>query len=297
MLLIITGPTASGKTLLAEALSRKLNAEIVSADSRTRYRSLRIGTGRYGLSDDITYHLIDDLDPGEFASSFDWSIKAREAVAGIEKRRKLPVICGGSMHSIQRFIEGMDKAPPPDPELRAVLRGVVERNGQEYLHKVLDEMDPLAASRVHPNNINRVIRYIEKAVCENTVEALPHYNGPYHLLSTMRGREELNKMIRSRTRKMLEDGWVDEVRDLLEEGISQNAPGFTSTGYPHVIAHTQGAMTFDEMERAINKDTVELSRKQLKWIRKHEVDLLDLSGKEDVGPVVDSLSSLLQHVE
>ena len=176
MLIIITGPTASGKTAIAEEIGRRSNGEIISADSRTLYRDLKIGTGRYTLSDDLKYHMIDLLGPDEFISVREFIIKARDACSDIERRGKIPILCGGTMHYIDRFIKGIDPNPPPDPALRRKLKRISRDHGPDRVHEMLKQMDPDMASTVHPNNLERTIRYIERAGCKQKREAIKPFS-------------------------------------------------------------------------------------------------------------------------
>ncbi|MGA1819516.1 MAG: tRNA (adenosine(37)-N6)-dimethylallyltransferase [Thermoplasmatota archaeon] len=295
--MIITGPTASGKTRMAESMARRFDCEIVSADSRTRYGNLRIGTGRNDLSKDVQYHIVDDLRPGEFSSSHDWCQKARSAVSSIREKGAHPLICGGSVHLIHAFMGGLVGTPPPDPELRTALKLAAAKLGSDHLHGLLMALDPDAGSRVHPHNSSRIIRYIEKAIGTEKAERVPPYEGPYKLVSTHREREELNRLIRSRVRKMIDDGWVEEVRMLLEDGHPPGSPMFTSTGYGHIIDHIKGVKGIEETERSIISDTIALSRKQIRWARKHGAEIFDLSGTDEEDAYVDELSTLLQQEE
>ncbi|MBN1389932.1 MAG: hypothetical protein JXA22_04750 [Candidatus Thermoplasmatota archaeon] len=265
MLLIITGPTACGKTAAAEQISRKVHGEIVSADSGTRYRKMRIGTGRYTISDDVPYHIIDDLDVGDISSSYDWTIKAGKAVEDITSRDKVPIICGGSMHFIELFLSGIISAPPPDNDLRDHLIRMEMGSGPYALYHFLECLSPEDAGRVHPHDRGRIMRYIEKAIGQDLIEEVPGYQGEYRLFFIAPKRDVLNDSIRERTKRMMDMGWFEEVRGLLYEGYGPDAPGFRSTGYRHVISMVNGDLTYEEGERRINSDTVGLSRKQMKW--------------------------------
>ena len=122
MLLIISGPTASGKTHLAENIARTLNGEIISADSRTIYRDLKIGTGGYSNDPDVPCHLTEIIDIGSTFSSYDWVLGARSAIIDIVNRKKIPIICGGTVHYIEMFLKGINSVPKPDLQLRADLK-------------------------------------------------------------------------------------------------------------------------------------------------------------------------------
>ena len=282
MLIIISGPTASGKTDIAEMISKRSCAEIISADSGTRYRELRIGTGRYTLSEDLPYHMVGDLALSEYSSSFEWVAKARRIVDEISSRDAHAVICGGSFHLIDRFLHGLEPGPPPDRELRCELRGLEEKEGHGTLHRMLSGLDPPSASSVHPNNTNRIIRYIEKAMLPEGVENVPPFEGIYHHFCILRNRDELSRRIWDRTMEMISMGWINEVMSLLEKDFPDSSPGFSSIGYRHIISHIRDSLTIEETVSSIVKDTVDLSRKQIRWCRSSGGEIIDIDENTDV---------------
>ncbi|MGA1866381.1 MAG: tRNA (adenosine(37)-N6)-dimethylallyltransferase MiaA [Thermoplasmatota archaeon] len=274
MLLIIAGPTACGKTEAAECIARKIGGEIISADSGIRYRKTVIGTGRTSLADDVPYHAIDYLDPREYSSSYEWVVRARKAVDDITSRGRTPIICGGTMHFIELFIQGMDASPPPDPDLRAFLKNLERVTGPGALHDLLETLNPETAMNVHPNDIGRTIRHIERTLGRHATTGIPGYKGEYRSLFLVRDREALNKRIRNRTDRMMEMGWVEEVRMLLDEGYTTDSPGFMSTGYGHVLSIVQGGTSIEECISRVNRDTIDLSRKQMRWAGRLNAELI-----------------------
>ncbi|MBN1538827.1 MAG: tRNA (adenosine(37)-N6)-dimethylallyltransferase MiaA [Candidatus Thermoplasmatota archaeon] len=293
MLLIIAGPTAVGKTETAEYIARKIGGEMISADSGTRYRRTVIGTGRAFLAKDVPYHAIDYLDPRHYSSSHEWVIRARKAVDDIISRGRTPIICGGTMHFIELFMNGMDPSPPPDQDMRASLRDIERRTGPGALHSLLETLDPETASKVHPNDIGRTIRYIERALGGHENRKVPPYRGDHRSFFLIRDRETLNRLIRERTEKMMQIGWVEEVQMLLDEGYTGEAPGFMSTGYRHVLSIIREGVSEEKATERINRDTINLSRKQMRWRGRLRAGLMPDDGAGGDGTPEERILQLL----
>ncbi|MFW3146737.1 MAG: tRNA (adenosine(37)-N6)-dimethylallyltransferase MiaA [Thermoplasmatota archaeon] len=274
---LIIGPTATGKTAMAEELCRKYDGEIISADTGTFYRGMDIGTGKTTLSDDITYHLVDILDPPERYTSIQFATDSRDIIDKITKKGKLPIICGGSMHYIHTLVDGLDPSPPPDEELRKSLRKEARNNPPGHLYSMLMDLDPELSSMVDPNNIKRIIRYIEKTLNETSGDPLPPLNLEHMIFFTSCSRELQEHNVRGRTRKMLDSGWIDEVRKLSLSGhLSKDRP-VDPIGYNEIMVFLEDNGSRKELEELIVRKTIELSRKQSRWRRRFDAADIDIT--------------------
>lgn len=282
MLIVITGPTASGKTFLAEETAREANGEIISADSRTLYRNLMIGTGGYSNSDNITYHLTGIIDIGETFSAHEWVRRARKISDDVINRGKLPIICGGTLHYIEMFLKGMDKMPEPDEDLRTYLKTLAKEKGRSHVHDILKDLDPPLSEKVHPNNLDRIVRYIERAKGNELIEAIPPYGGDHVVYFMLPEKKYLEKMIRKRVIEMFELGWIDEVQELKRLGISPCSPGLDSIGYGDVFSYINENISFMEAIENIINDTMEYSKKQCKWMKRMDPKIIKIEKIEDL---------------
>jgi tRNA dimethylallyltransferase len=290
MLLIISGPTASGKTHLAEIIARTLNGEIVSADSRTLYRDLKIGTGGFSNSSDIPYHLTEIIDIGSAFSSYDWVMGARSAIKDIVNRKKTPIICGGTVHYIEMLLKGINSVPKPDLQLREDLKDTAQRKGRPYVHDMLKDIDHELAGNVHPNNLERTIRYIERIQGTEMIPSVEPYHDEYSLCFLDHDRKKIYSDIETRVRKMIEMGWVDEVRDLIKKGYSSKDPGLDSIGYREIISFIEGKISMERSEEIIVRKTKEYSRKQIKFLKRFGPDVSLISSNTDVEQIIRSIS-------
>jgi tRNA dimethylallyltransferase len=293
MLLIITGPTASGKTYIAEKIAGIVQGEIISADSRTIYRELDIGTGKFTNSDQIPYHLTNVAGIGQNISSYDWVQKATRIIRKIEERDRIPIICGGTMHYIHAFINGIDSVPGPDEEMRRDLREMAKKEGKVHVHDLLKKMDPILANSVHPNNLDRVIRYIEKVRGIIKVDALSPFEGPFAIFFIEPNKELLRSRVSSRVKEMIAQGWIEEVESLIEQGYEIDEPGFDSIGYREIFKHIKGDITLQEAERSICRRTMEYSKKQLNWKKRLDPHTIHINDPSDLESAVDIMKEIL----
>ncbi len=275
---IVTGPTASGKTELAERIARDLQGEVISADSRTLYRELRIGTGRYTHSDDIPYHLVGVVDIGTTYSVYRFLNDSRAAIRDIRSRGKIPVVCGGTMLYVERLIKGLDPAPPPDRGLRKRLYTILEEEGTEGLFDLLSTIDPGSALRVDRRNPRRLVRTLEITIGRsNLKEAVPSLEGP--LLSFFLDVEgdELLGNISARTEKMIDLGWLDEVKALIFADHSAEEAGLDSIGYQEIFSVARGEMKPEDAADLIKVKTWGMARSQIKWSKRIPSDRVNIS--------------------
>ena len=275
LLVAIVGPTGVGKTALAVPLTEEFGGEIVSVDSRQVYRHMDIGTGKPapGERDRAVHHLIDVVDPNEEFSVALFQDLARKAVEDIHRRGGVPFVVGGTGHYVWAMLEGL-RLPQvaPNPELRRELAAIAEEEGGiEELHYRLSQVDPVAAERIDPRNVRRVIRAIEvtRATGRPFSEVGTREAPPYRalILGLTAERSELYRRIDARVEAMIERGWVEEVRRLFAMGYDTMLPSMSSLGYRELCRHLAGEMGLAETIERIKIETHRFVRGQYGWFR------------------------------
>jgi tRNA dimethylallyltransferase len=274
-LIVLTGPTAVGKSVLALKLAEKFNGEIISADSRTLYRKMNIATAKPSPEElaHIPHYLIDVVSPDEDFTLSDFQTQAYTLIDNLLAQGKLPLVVGGTLLYINALVQGWQiPKVAPDLELRRALEEEAAGRGPEALYEELKQLDPEAAARIIPNNTRRIIRALE--VYRTTGKLFSEAQGknppPYRILKlglTLE-RETLYKRADKRIEKMFEHGLIDEVKGLLAEGYSPDLPSMTSLGYSHVIAYLRGEMTLDEAKERMKFATHRYIRQQYTWFRR-----------------------------
>lgn len=266
--IFIGGPSGSGKTAVAESLARKIKGEIISCDSRTIYRRFDIGTGKMGNSKEIPYHMVDIIDPGEVMPVYHLVIEARKKIEEVKERGSIPIICGGSHFWMERLLKGMKPTPPPDPGERNRLRDLERKKGNGTLHNMLKDLDQDLASKVHSNNLSRILRYLEIAKQNKIIPAIAPLEGRWNIYFLAGDIESLKKRIETRTTGMIENGWKEEVIGLIDDGIEPPIPGTDSIGYPDLYQLLSGKIDLGSCIYNINSKTVRLAKDQMKWSRR-----------------------------
>jgi tRNA dimethylallyltransferase len=277
---VVTGPTATGKTPLAIELALRFAGEIVNADSMQVFRFMDIGTAKPSPEQRarVPHHMLDVVPPDVPYSAGRYSVAARAAAARIHGRDRIPLLTGGTGLYIRAFLEGLISRAEADPELREELerehaRAVAE--GDPYrLHRRLAEIDPQTAERVHPNDIRRVTRALEiaKQVGETSSEVRDAHgfrDRPYRVLHLALDlpRELLNERIDRRCREMIDAGLLQEVRGLLERGYGPELRPMRAIGYRHVVPVAQGRATLELALEGMQVDTRRFARRQRTWLR------------------------------
>ena len=272
-LLVVVGPTASGKSALATALCERLGGEIVSADSVQVYRGFDIGSAKPTAEERarLPHHLVDVADADAPLHAGRFAEMADEAIADVAARGRLPVVVGGTGLWVRALLRGLVPVPPPDPAVRARLRDEAERRGDEAMHARLRRVDPKAAARIHPCDRVRVLRALE--VYEQTGEPLgelqarhalgePRY--PVRVLYVERPLEQLDARIESRIDAFLRAGWLREVEALLARWGRDVRP-MNSVGYRQMVEHLLDGVPLDEARRRAVVATRRYARRQRTW--------------------------------
>ncbi|MBO0696843.1 MAG: tRNA (adenosine(37)-N6)-dimethylallyltransferase MiaA [Zavarzinella sp.] len=277
--LILTGPTASGKSALALELAPRLNAEVVSADSMTLYRGMDIGTAKPSRDDQVRvrHHLIDVLDPWESANVAWWLGQAAERVRDIEARGKTALIVGGTPFYLKALLCGVFPSPPSDPELRRRLEAEAAALGGHALHTRLSGVDPVSARRLHPNDVRRVVRALE--VWHLTGRPLSDWQQqgwwdedgprfrPGSCLAIDVPRAELYARIDRRVEQMFAAGWVDEARSLRQLPRPLSREASQALGYREIGEHLDGRRSLSETVALVQLRTRQFAKRQLTWFR------------------------------
>ena len=269
-ILVIVGPTASGKSDLAILLARELNGEVISADSRQIYKGLNIGTGKITQKEmrGIPHHLLDVISPKKQYSVAEYQRDATKAIADIHKRGKLPIICGGTGFYIDALI--YNSLLPDVPPNRA-LRKELEHKTTEELHKILKKIDPVRAGTIDAHNPRRLVRAIEIAHALGKVPKLAH-NSPFTML--MIGlrvpSETLSERIHVRLLKRMKLGMLAEVKTLHEKGVSWKRMEELGLEYRYLSRYLRGTLTKDEMLQALEKEIIHYAKRQRTWWKRND---------------------------
>ncbi len=279
-LVVITGPTASGKTDLAIQVAQQLNGEIISADSMQIYRYMDIGTAKPTLQErqGIVHHMIDIRDPDEEFNVSLFQKLTRDAIQEITERGKLPILAGGTGFYISSIIYPMNFTDAvEDSQYRSHLNGLLDQHGATWLHNHLRRVDPASAKRLHPNDTRRVIRAMEVFhLTGKTMEAYrqnfadiesPYYSRVYGLSMD---RQLLYDRINIRVDRMIESGLIDEVKGILDKGYSRNLVSMQGLGYKEIVDYLKGLSTKEESINILKRSTRRFSKRQIAWFKREE---------------------------
>lgn len=285
-LIILTGPTAVGKTALSIGLAKALNGEIISADSMQVYRGMDIGTAKIKPEEmqGIKHYLIDEFSPKEEFHVAVFQERCKKYIEEIYRKGKIPILVGGTGFYIQAVLYAVDFArTDSDEAYRKELADFAKEHGNIALHEKLAQVDVASAKAIHPNNVKRVIRALEyyqqtgEKISEHNAEQQKkeaNYDFRYYVLSLP--REILYRRINDRVDIMRQDGLVEEVRGLLEEGCTKDMVSMQGLGYKEIIAALEGQDTMDHAFEKIKQETRHFAKRQFTWFRRErDVTWLD----------------------
>ncbi|EOV0192446.1 tRNA (adenosine(37)-N6)-dimethylallyltransferase MiaA [Klebsiella pneumoniae] len=274
--IFLMGPTASGKTALAIALRKVLPVELISVDSALIYRGMDIGTAKPDAAElsAAPHRLLDILDPAEVYSAADFRRDALAAMADIVAAGRIPLLVGGTMLYFKALLEGLSPLPSADPEVRARIEQQAAEQGWNALHQQLQEIDPVAAARIHPNDPQRLSRALEVFfISGKTLTELTQTSGdalPYqvHQFASPASRELLHQRIEQRFHQMLASGFEAEVRALFARGdLHTDMPSIRCVGYRQMWSYLNGEIPYDEMVYRGVCATRQLAKRQVTWLR------------------------------
>lgn len=305
-LVIVTGPTAVGKTALSLLLAKRIGGEIVSADSMQVYRHMDIGTAKISTEEmqGIPHHMIDILEPEEDFNVFTFQSMAKRYLEGVFDRGNIPIITGGTGFYIQALLYDINFTDnAPDDSYRQELERLGEERGNAYLHAMLKDADPDSAAIIHENNRKRIIRAlvfqhdtglrISQHNSEERKRSSP-YNFCYFVLQDDRVR--LYQRINQRVDTMIADGLVDEVIKLRNRGCGKDMVSMQGLGYKEIFSYLEGEISIDEAVNLIKRDTRHFAKRQLTWFRREKdviwIPLEDYSF--DTDRIVDKMCQVLK---
>ncbi len=273
-LLVIVGPTASGKTALAHALALREGGEVVSADAFAVYRGLDVGTAKPSAEQraEVRYHMIDVAGPAEAYSAGRFAAEARPVIEDIARRGRLPVVCGGSGFYVAALLGGLPPEPERDARLRPALADWARLRGPEAAHRFLSLNDPASAERIPVGNLKYILRALEILLSSGapaSARTVPadRWSDRFRVLrlGVRPTRAQLHARIEDRVRRMLDSGWDEEVRRLLGGGLSQDSNSFQAIGYREVAEWVLGRLSRREVQDQIVTATRSLAKRQMTW--------------------------------
>ncbi len=302
---LLMGPTASGKTELAVALASHFDGEIISVDSSLVYRGMDIGTAKPSLEirAQIPHHLIDILDPVQSFSAGQFRHQAIKLIEQIRQSGKLPILAGGTMLYFHGLLNGLAQLPVADTQVRAEIDLEARRLGWRVMHQKLAEIDPQSAARIHPNDTQRIQRALEVYrvsgkpltdwIEDNRKTSFPYPKIP--LVVAPKDRAMLHRRIERRFYKMLEQGFVEEVRELYRrKDMHQNLPAMRCVGYRQIWSYLAGEMDRETMISKAIIATRQLAKRQFTWLRRYqEAQWFDSEENQIINTVI---SNICKHI-
>ncbi len=277
-LIVILGPTAVGKTAVGLRVAEQIGAEIISADSAAVYRGMDIGTAKPTPEERarVRFHLIDVADPSEPFTAAKFRERALDAIREIQARGRRVLIVGGTGLYLRVLLHGFSLAPPPgDPAVRQRLQQEARQHGLPALYARLQQIDPEAAARIHPNDAVRIVRALE--VYATTGKPISQWQRraeselPALKFGLTMPRNLLYQRIDARVDQMMAQGFLNEVQNLLSKGYNKDLPALKGLGYRHLIAHLMGECTLDEAVARWKRDTRRFAKRQMTWFRREPV--------------------------
>lgn len=274
-LIVVLGPTASGKTALSLHLAKTCNGEIISTDSRQIYREMTISTDALTPENQqgIPHHLIGIVSPDETLTLADYKELATQKIREIQSRGKIPILTGGTGLYISAIIESYDVPKvAPDDELRRKLEEEVKIHGNAYLHKKLQKLDPQSAQSIHPNNVRYVIRALEINMLTGRAKKNEKFESPYDLflVGIEYPRQELYARINHRVDEQLKAGLVEEVKSLLDHGYNEDLPSMSSLGVKEIVPYIKGESTLEDCVEILKRNTRRYAKRQMTWFRRYD---------------------------
>jgi tRNA dimethylallyltransferase len=277
-LIVITGPTGSGKTSLCLDLARIYPLEVISADSMQIYRYMDIATAKPVKHERslLPHHIIDVVTPDEEFNAGMFTDMAREKITDVLARGNLPIVAGGTGLYIKALIYGLVPAPPRSQKLRSVLLSLSSRNGNSYLWRFLARLDPLSAEKIDPNDSARTIRYLEIIFLTGTPPSNLHgkhrFKKPFYdarIACIIPQRQKLYDDINNRVYQMIDLGLVNETQSLVERGYNSSLRSMQTLAYKHILKYLNSDIDLEKAVLSIQRDTRNYAKRQITWIRSH----------------------------
>jgi len=277
-LIIITGPTGSGKTALALEMAHSYPIEVISADSMQIYRFMDIATAKPSRDEQsaLPHHLIDIINPDEEFNAGMFSALAAQRISGLYERKRIPLVVGGTGLYIKSLVYGLIQVPPKSDKLRDYFSALKRKRGLEYVWSVLERLDPASAEKVSRNDSVRILRYLEiifiTGVRPSSLHKRHGFAEPaYHVQTVciMPDRQDLYGSIDKRVYAMMDQGLVEETQGLLERGYSPVLRSMQTLAYKHITGYLDSQLSLDQALSLIQRDTRHYAKRQITWIRSH----------------------------
>jgi tRNA dimethylallyltransferase len=288
-ILAIVGPTGSGKSALALSVADRCESELVSADSRQIYQGLDIGTAKPSLAEreKVRHHFVDTLPPSIEFSAGQFGSAARDEIADILRRNRLPILVGGSGLYIRAVLDGLSNTPPKDPEIRASLEKLLKNDGLENLMNALKAVDPLTVEKMKEITPRRVIRALEvhritgTPISQMQAEENEEASFDSYQAGLLWERSELYQRIEKRVDAMISSGLVDEVRSLKSKGLGRDLNALNTVGYKEVFDFLDGNIDKEEMIRLIKRNSRRFAKRQMTWFKRDSrIHWIHVSGED-----------------
>ena len=300
-LLILTGPTAVGKTALSIALAKEVQGEIISADSMQVYRHMDIGSAKITREEmcGVPHYLVDCLNPEDEFNIYIFQQMAKKAMEQIYANGHIPIIVGGTGFYIQSIVYDIQFEEEEDDGIRQKYETLLEEKGEEYLHQLLENVDPVSAEKIHTHNVKRTIRALEffeknqypiSQHNEQERQRSSPYDFRYFVLTD--DRQKLYDRIELRVDSMIQNGLVEEVKHLKEMGCHRNMVSMQGLGYKEILDYLDGEISLEEAVYRIKRDTRHFAKRQLTWFRR-EKDVIWVD-KSKLGSDSDTLLAFMR---
>ncbi len=304
-IIIITGPTASGKSDIAISIAKKINGQILSADSQQVYRGMDIGTNKVSDPFVVDHHLLNLVDPDDEFTVEDFRKDSSEIISKLNSRHIMPIITGGTGFYIDSLLFEMNYGQvKKDSRIRNKLESLAEINGNDFLYNKLKEIDPNTAEKYHPNELNRIIRALEiyeitgeKPSEKRTGERVLNKNiDPILFFLNYNDRQILYDRINDRVIEMINQGLVEEFKYIVQNfNLDENSQSMAAIGYKEIFPYIRGEISLDEMINLIQRNTRRYAKRQITWMKKYlnypftrEIIMDDLS-KDDATMIIEDL--------
>lgn len=303
-LIIIMGPTAVGKTNLSIEIAKKVNGEIISADSMQIYKYMDIGTAKVKDNEmfDIPHHMLDIIYPDETFSVSDYQERAKDLIRKINEKGKIPIVVGGTGLYINSLVYDLNFGiVPPNQDFRDEMEALANKHGNEYIYSRLLEIDPMASKGISVNDRKRIIRALE--ICTSTKKTLSEYNEDFRkevddydlfMFCLNMDREKLYSRINYRVDLMLEEGLLDEVKSILSKGYKKELVSLQGIGYKELIMYLEGDLTLNEAIDLIKQKSRNYAKRQLTWFRRDKrINWIDVDSYESLTEIKADILNII----
>lgn len=297
--IVIVGPTCSGKTKLSLLLSEKLNVEIISADSRQVFKLLDIGTAKPNKVElkKVKHHFVDELKPDEDFNASIFAEKSELIIQTILDKNEVPIIVGGSGLYIKALIDGITESADSSEEIRTALLELRQKFGNDYIYKELRKVDDVSASKMLPQNWKRVMRALEvyqltgKPIWEHHEKEIKQEKFKFKQFGLLWNREILYKNIEIRVDEMIDFGLVDEVKSVLELGYSKSLNALNTVGYKEIIQYLENEITLDRAVELIKRNTRRYAKRQMTWFNADKrIEWYQINSEDDITNLADKIA-------